>query len=228
MATSILNRFVRLFKARSHDALDNIEDPGAIARQMVRDLAVEITKYEKTVASVIGDQKVLIKKRDDARKEAADWNTKAEQAVRASRDDLATAALERAARAEMNGATFDKALSILSPRVDALKVKLVDLRKQKDDAENEAELLDARAKAANATSLAARILGGVGENPVDFDNMRDRVNKIEAEAEALNELENDRRGGNIDSELADLTAPPIAERLTALKTKVSNNAEGVK
>ncbi|EOA3865767.1 PspA/IM30 family protein [Shigella flexneri] len=228
MATSILNRLARLFKARAHDALDNIEDPGAVARQMVRDLAAEIAKHEEAVASVIGDQKVLIKKRDDAKQEAADWNAKAEQAVRVGRDDLATSALERAARAETNGAAFDKSLSILSPRVDALKAKLADLRKKKDDADNEAELLDARAKAANATSRAARILGGVGDNPVDFDSVRERVNKIEAGAEALDELADERSGGNIDAELAALTAAPIADRLAALKTKVSSDAEGVK
>ncbi|MGC3292925.1 PspA/IM30 family protein, partial [Pseudomonas aeruginosa] len=76
-----------------------------------------------------------------------------------------------------------------------------------------------RAKAANATSPAARILRGVGDNPVDFDSVRERVNKNEAGAEALDELADDRSGGNIDAEQAALTAAPIADRLAALKTK---------
>lgn len=228
MANSIFARISRLFKASAHDALDNIEDPGAIARQMVRDLSAEIAKHEEAVASVVGDQKVLIKKRDEAVTEAAEWNGKAEQAVIAGRDDLATAALERAERAEKNATVYDKSLAHLSPRVDALKGKLAELRRQRDDADNEAEMLDARAKAANATSRAARILGGVGENPVDFDSVRQRVDKIEAGAEALNELAEDKDGINIDAELAALKTTPVADRLAALKSKVGPDAQGAK
>lgn len=224
MATSIVKRLVRLIRATAHDTLDTIEDPGATAREMLRELRAEIAKTEEATASVITDQKAIQKKRDAAHATAIDWNAKAEQAVRRQRDDLATAALEYAARAERNVTVFDESLAVLSPRVESLRAKLDELRRRLDDANNEAELLDARAKAANASSRAARVLGDVGDNPVDFDSVRARVDRIEAESEALDELAHEKAGSNIDAELAALTPAPVADRLAALKEKVAAGA----
>ncbi|MFP3709727.1 PspA/IM30 family protein [Paraburkholderia sp. SIMBA_009] len=225
MATSIVKRLVRLIRATAHDTLDTIEDPGATAREMLRELRAEIAKTEEATASVIADQKAIQKKRDAAHAMALDWNAKAEQAVRQQRDDLATAALEYATRAERNVTVYDESLSVLSPRVAALRAKLDELRGKLDDANNEAELLDARAKAASATSRAARVLGNVGDNPIDFDGVRARVDKIEAESEALDELAHDKAGNNIAAELAALTREPVADRLAVLKEKVGAGAE---
>lgn len=221
MANSILTRLARFFKASAHDALDNIEDPGATARQMVRELSQNIAKTEEACASVIGDQKLIERKRDTASVEAQQWNEKAAQAVKASRDDLARSALQRAAKAEKSLATYDKALTTLTPRVEELKAKLAELRDQRDDAENEVELLDARAKAAKASSTASRILGGVGASPVDFNNVRNRVNKLEADSDALAEVAADKSGLGLDAEFAALGQSTVDERLAELKTRVN-------
>lgn len=226
MATSILNRIARLFKASAHDALDKAEDPGAIARQMVRDLSADIAKLEELVASVIGDQKILAKQRDEAQDQAADWNDKARQAVNAGRYELAAAALSRADRAEKDLAAFDLALVKLAPQVDDLKRKLDDLRQKKDSAESESAVLDARAKAAHATGRAARILSGVGKNPANFDSVRQRVDQIEANAEAIEEMAQHKRAQDLDAELATLSAVPLSVRLEALKTEVAAGAGG--
>lgn len=227
MANSILTRLARFFKASAHDALDNIENPGANARQMVRELSQNIAKTEEACASVIGDQKLIERKRDTARVEAQQWNEKAEQAVKAQRDDLAKSALQRAGKAEKNLSAYDKALSTLAPRVEELKAKLAQLRDQRDDAENEVELLDARAKAANASSTASRILGGVGASPVDFDSVRNRVNKLEADSEALAEVAADKNGLALESDFSSLGQSSVDDRLAALKTRVSNQAQEI-
>ena len=35
-------RLVTLFKSKAHDTMNYLEDPGSIARQMVRDLVLQI------------------------------------------------------------------------------------------------------------------------------------------------------------------------------------------
>lgn len=224
MANSIVKRLLRMIRATAHDTLDNIEDPGATAREMLRELRAEIAKTEEATASVMADQKAIQKKRDEAHAAALDWNQKAEQAVRQQRDDLATAALEYATRAERNVAAYDQSLAILTPRVEALRGKLEELRGKLEDANNESELLDARAKAASASSRAARVLGDVGDNPIDFGSVRARVDKIEAQSEALEQIAYDKAGSNIDAELAKLTRAPVADRLAELKQKVAATA----
>lgn len=228
MANFILTRIARLFRAKAHDALDNIEDPGAIARQMVRELSAGIAEHEETTVSVIADQMVLTGKRDKAKNESSEWNEKAKQAVAAQRDDLATAALERASRAERNLASYEKSLLLLTPKVDALKSRLADLRAQHADADNEAELIDARAKSAKATSRANRLLGGVGDTPVNFDGLRQRVDKIEAASDALGELARDKSGTNLDAELAGLSVPSVSMRLAELKDAANQQVGEVK
>ncbi|WP_321967121.1 PspA/IM30 family protein [Burkholderia cepacia] len=226
MANSIVKRLLRLIRATAHDTLDNIENPGATTREMLRELRAEIAKTEEATASVMADQKAIQKKREDAHAAALDWNQKAEQAVRQQRDDLATAALEYATRAERNVAAYDQSLAILTPRVEALRGKLEELRGKLEDANNESELLDARAKAASASSRAARVLGDVGDNPIDFGSVRARVDRIEAQSEALEQIAHDKAGTNIDAELAKLTRVPVADRLAELKEKVAATANG--
>jgi phage shock protein A len=220
---SLVKRLLRFFLAASHDVLDNIENAGATARQMVRDLGIQIAKMEEAVATVIADQNVLIKNRDKANLEAADWSNRAEQAVRAGRDDLATLALERGECAEKSSEAFARSLAILSPKVDALKANLDALRRKRDVAATEADVLDARAKAAQATERVARIMGNVGVNPINFDEVRARVDKVEAKADALNELaQGTAKADDITAELDNLGSAGVTTRLAALKKKVAH------
>ncbi|PVZ84199.1 hypothetical protein C9426_24140 [Serratia sp. S1B] len=228
MANSILTRLIRLFKAGTHDALDTLEDPGRMARQIVRDLAVEIAQCEEVIASVVGDQKVLNSKYENAVQESKNWNDKAEVAVSAGRDDLARAALEQANRAECNVRIFQSSLEKLSPKIMSLKEKLTQLREKKEDAENEAELLDARAKVAHASSRTSRILGSIGENSVDFEKVRDRVTMLEAGADALSELAEEKAGRDIENELVSLNKLSIDERLAELKKRQKRVLKGDK
>lgn len=221
MATSILKRLVRFATGSAHDALDKIEDPGATARQMVRELSAEVAKTEEAVAAVIADQMGLQKKLDAEKEAATSWQAKAKAAVVASRDDLATQALDRATRAERNVTIYEKSLSALTPSVDALKAKLAELRRKRDDAKNETELLEARATSAKAQGRAARILGSVGDNTIDFEGVRERVDKIEAQAGALDMLAQEKAGDGIDAELAKLGVTPVSDRLAALKAEVA-------
>lgn len=224
MTFQILTRLARFFKASAHDALDSIENPGANARQMVRELSQNIAQTEEACASVIGDQKLIEKKRDTARGEAQEWNDKATEAVKAGRDDLAREALQRAAKAEKNLLAYEKALTTLTPQVEGLKAKLIQLRDQRDDAENEVELLDARAKAAKASSTASRILGGVGASSVDFDSVRNQVNKLESASEAMAEVAAEKKGLGTDAEFAALGQPSLDARLAELKERVNAEA----
>lgn len=223
MTNSIVSRFFRLFKAGANDALDAVEDPGAIARQMVRDFTTEIAKHEEAVVGVIGEQKLLTYKRDAAKTEASDWNAKATQAVKANRDDLARAALERAALAEKKLNTLEKSLSILTPKIDSLKLNLADLRKKKDEADNEASMIAAVATAAKATRSAAQILSGIGSNSVDLHEVRERADRMEASAEAMGALALEKNGGDIDAELAALSDTTVDDRLAVLKAKVQKD-----
>jgi phage shock protein A len=224
---SILSRLVRVFKGVTNDALDTIEDPGSVARQMVRDLKASITQHEEATAKVSASQKVLQGRYDNATEEVAQWLKKARQAVQAQRDDLAQEALRRVGSAERSQANFKASLDILNPQVEALKLKLEELRTQHDDAENDAILFDARAKAAAASGEATRMLGSVGAAEINFDAVRNRVEQMEAGSAALEELSRDKNGTGVTAELNALGVQSVEQRLQELKQEVAEQRSEV-
>ncbi|CAI2536182.1 PspA/IM30 family protein [Serratia ficaria] len=223
MAIPIVRRILRMFKAQVNDTLDQVEDLGATARQMVRELDTQIANTEEAITSVIADQRLLEKKAQDALKETADWTERAEKAVLANRDDLAKAALKHVERHERNHAAYQSSLDVLSPKVTEIKTKLSQLREQRDDSANQASLFDARVKAADATSRISSILGGVGANPIDFSGIKDRVDQIEARASAKSELASGAGFGDFDAELEALKSTPVDERLADLKKRLNSS-----
>ncbi len=222
MAMSILRRLFRILKANANDAVDQMEDPALIARQMVRDFEVQIGSTEEVVAVVIGQQNLLQKQLEDSKKAVSDWTDRAQRAIQADRDDLARAALQHLQRHERNLDFYNNALETLNPKVEALKSKLASLRDEYEDAKNEVTLLDARAKIADTSGKVSRILGGVGNNAIDMTKIRSKVDKLEADSAALDSMAKEASGLDLEKQFDMLGTPPIDQRLEDLKKQMSS------
>lgn len=180
---------VRLFKAHTHDAIDAIEDPSAVARQVVRDMDSEIEKCQKVAVSVGTDRNVMVRLLEDTRKEAETWNAKAAKALKSGQEDLAKKALSYAVQAERRQAGLEKSLSFLNPKLDDLKARIEALQRRRQDTEHQLALLDARSKMSQATSKVVRVLADIGFNDShSTSDIERRVGRQEAEADALNEM----------------------------------------
>ena len=189
MANGIVTRLVRLFKAHTHDAIDAIEDPSAVARQVVRDMDSEIEKCQKVAVSVGTDRNVMVRLLEDTRKEAETWNAKAAKAFKSGQEDLAKKALSYAVQAEKRQAGLEKSLSLLNPKLDDLKARIEALQRRRQDTEHQLALLDARSKMSQATSKVVRALADIGFNDSNStSDIERRVGRQEAEADALNEM----------------------------------------
>lgn len=219
MAISLFHRVLRFLSAKSHDTLDKLEDPGSTGRQMIRDLQGQIASCEAATAAVIAEQTLTQKHLNDHTALAKSWAEKADAAIGASREDLATKALDQAEREQKQVAIFTRTLSTLKPRVDGLNAKLAELRQMKRDADTQVDLLDARAKAAHATKAAAQALGAVGDTSLDFGGLRDQVDRMEAEAGAYEQLAHDKYDQPIDVEFAEISVKSPQARLEALRAQ---------
>lgn len=217
MNQSILLKVVNVFRSRSHSALDRIGDPGAEARLKARDYATQVAKFEEQLASVVTEEKVLQKKHDDSATNADLWRRSARAAVQGGNDALAKEALTRQSAAETQLAGLTQSLAKIQVTTRLLKQRLDVLRQAKADAQTQAEVIDARAKAASATERSVRLLHSVGQGPaINFDDLQAEVRHREAHAEALNELI-ESTPETIDVQFAQLTAPSLEDRLAALK-----------
>ena len=218
---SIIKRLMNIFRYRSHAALDRIEDPGAAARLKARDYAAEVAKFEEQLASVLAEEKVLQKKRDEAQTNVRIWKDKARAAVLGGSDGLAKEALRRQAAGETQAASLDQVLSRISVTTSALKQRLETLRQAKTEAQTAAEVIDARTKAVNATEHSIRLLNSIGEGPtVSFSDLNNEVDRREAHAEALQEIAEP----DPTQEFKMLESPSIDSRLKELKADITRSA----
>ncbi len=214
----LIKRLMNIFRYRSHAALDRIEDPGAAARLKARDYATEVAKFEEQLTNVLAEEKVLQKKRDEAQTSINIWKDKARAAVLGGSDELAKEALRRQAAGETQVASLDQVLSRISITTSALKQRLETLRQAKTEAQTAAEVIDARAKAVNATEHSIRLLNSIGEGPtVSFNDLNNEVDRREAHAEALQEIAEP----DSTQEFKMLESPSIESRLKELKADIT-------
>lgn len=216
---SIFRRIADVFKANVNDALDRAEDPEKMLKQMVLDMEESIHKTTLAVAQAIANEKGLERKIEKARRDSTEWEQKAMQALQASREDLAKAALEKKALHERNLKDLlpihqqAKETSLkLRQQLDSLKAKL-------DEARTRQSTLIARSQAAKAQKQISKQLSGVGSDAFSkFDKFEGKIEKLEAEATAFEELAGQNTA--LDDEFKKLGAASVDSDLLALKAKM--------
>ena len=131
----IFSRFTDIVNANINAMLDKAEDPEKIVRLMIQEMEDTLVEVRSSAARAIADRKQLDRKLDGVKAELADWDHKAELAVRKNRDDLARAALaERAKVSERVGlikkqhGLVDEALARLKEDIVRLEEKLTDAK----------------------------------------------------------------------------------------------------
>ena len=93
---ALMERVATLLRANVADLIDRAEDPEKALKQLVVDMQNQLLQVKTQVAMALADQYLLEKRAKEQEEIAADWQQKAELAVRKRDDGQARAALERA------------------------------------------------------------------------------------------------------------------------------------
>jgi phage shock protein A len=111
-------------------------------------------------------------------------------AVKAGKDDLAKEALLRKQEYDGYAASFQKEFESQHASVEQLKDALRQLSGKIEEASRKKNLLIARAKRAEAQKQIQQTMGSLtaGSSFDTFDRMAEKVDQIEAEADAMKEL----------------------------------------
>jgi phage shock protein A len=121
---------------------------------------------------------------------AKDWERKAMLAVKAGDDNLAREALKRKGEHEAQLAEFSKQAGLQKDAVEKLKEQLRTLNDKIEEAKRKKNILVARQKRAEAQKAIQNTLQGLSDTSAfdTFDRMSQKVDQIEAEAEASADL----------------------------------------
>jgi phage shock protein A len=197
----LFDRFRRVVKSNLNDMITKAENPQKMLNQLIVDMNEQLIESKKTVAAAIADEKKLERQMNDSLAQAEEWERKAVLAVRAGKDDLAREALVRQQEHESVANQYRSQWESQHESVEKLKAALRQLQQKIEEAQRKKNLLIARAKRAEAQKRIQTTLSGMSDTSAfeAFDRMASKVDQIEAEAQAMGEIE-DMSSGDQDLE----------------------------
>jgi phage shock protein A len=155
---------------------------------------------------------------------AQEWERKAMLAVRANDEGLAREALKRKAEHDAQFAEFTKQAQLQKDAVDKLKDQLRALNDKIEEAKRKKNILIARQKRAEAQKTIQGTMSGLSDTGAfdTFERMSQKVDQIEAEAEATTDLGNELTGDTLAQKFKALEVGPASQdnALAELKAKM--------
>lgn len=219
----IFQRMKLVLSSNINSMISKAENPEKILEQLLIDMREQLQEAKKEVAVAIADEKRLEKQLMAERQLAADWEKKAMLAVRTGRDDLAREALTRKNSHATNVAGFEQTYQQQHTATEQLRGALRQLAEKIEEAQRKKNMLIARAKRAEAQKKIQNTMSGLSDTSAfsTFDRMSQKVDQIEAEAEASVELNNQLTGQDLNDEFKQLEAHGEADlALAELKQKM--------
>lgn len=219
---SILGRVSDILKANINDLLERAEDPEKMIKQMVVEMEEAVNKATMALGMAIANEKTLQRQIEHKQRDAADFQEKAVQALKLGREDLAKQALERKNSLAKAAQTLEPAYAEAKASCANLREQLDKLKGKLEEARTRESTLIARSQAAKAKKEIAQSFSGVGDDAFSkFEKFEQKVEKIEAEADAFTQLAGE-GSANLDDELAKLTAgSEVDDELAALKASMT-------
>jgi len=203
----IFQRLKTFISSNVNDMINKAENPEKMLNQLVIDMNEQLIESKKAVAMAIADEKKLERETQNHLAQAQEWERKAMLAVRAGQDDLAKEALLRKQEYENNHVQFKQQWESQKQSVAKLKDSLRDLQTKIEEAQRKKNILVARAKRAEAQQKIQQTMSSVSGNKSSFeafDRMAQKVDQMEAQADAAKELEDFSSGSNLDKRFAEL------------------------
>lgn len=218
----IFQRLKTLISSNVNDMINKAENPEKMLNQLVVDMNEQLIESKKAVAMAIADEKKLERETANQAAMAQEWERKAMLAVRAGQDDLAKEALLRKQEYESNHVQFKQQWEAQKASVAKLKESLRDLQNKIEEAQRKKNLLIARAKRAEAQQKIQQTMSSVAGNKSSFeafDRMAQKVDQLEAQADAAKELEDFSSGATLEKRFDELEKSDVSTDAMLLELK---------
>ncbi|MBL4823827.1 MAG: PspA/IM30 family protein [SAR324 cluster bacterium] len=203
----IILRLFNLFRSNANDMLDKAEDPAKMLQQMLADLETQKRKAKQQMTEALALQKGLERETEKEHKEAEKWEQKAVLAVQNEKDDLAKEALTRKNEYLKRAADFDKQLVMHKNNADALRKSYQTLEDKIDEIKRKKGILTAKQKQAEAQEKIYQTIEGLGDTSgtmETIERMEEKVENIQARAEAYQEISLESGKDSLESKFEEL------------------------
>jgi len=218
-------RVGRIIRSNINDLLDKAENPAKMVKQLILEMEKELGEAKEQVAVAIANEKKLKAKDEENKLLAETWSQKAMLAVDKGEDDLAREAIRRKNSHANLERSFHTQWEKQSEAVEVLKQGLQQLELKLEEARRQKSLLLARQKRAEAAKQIGKTVARMPDTGAfqAFDRMLERIEDIEAEAEAITELNTD----SLETRFKKLEGEPdIEAELLLLKDRAGGGTSG--
>jgi len=218
----MFKRLWRVIKSWLNFFIGKAENPQKMLTQAIRDIETQLGESKSQVAVAIADEKRLQKQVDRERKLAGDWESKAMLAVSAGDDNLASEALKRKKEHDQYYLEFNEQWEKQKTACEALRTNLKNLQQKVEASRRKKNVLIARSKRAEAQQNINEAMDNMSSASSlgVFNEMADKIEQAESEAEASAELNEEFSGDNLEDQFRDLEAGNTDDDLLALKQKM--------
>jgi phage shock protein A len=219
----IFSRLAQLIKSNLNDLISRSEDPEKMLNQIVLEMNNQLVEAKKQVAASIADEKRLAKQLEQETASAQEWERRAMLALRAGNEPLAKEALARKRERDELTITLRDQWTKQKTAVEQLKTALRLLSEKIEEASRKKNVLIARKKRAEAQKAIQETMTGLRDQSAfeTFDRMAQKIDQIEAEAEAQTDLAKEMSGDALAAQFDTLERKQGGDdELVALKRKM--------
>lgn len=203
--------------------ISKAENPEKMLNQLIVDMNQQLIESKRSVAAAIADEKKIERQVKEQEAQAGEWERKAMLAVRAGKDDLAKEALLRKQEYEKGATQYQEQWQAQHESVEKLKTALKGLQQKIEEAQRKKNLLVARAKRAEAQKKINETISGLSDTSAfeTFDRMTQRMDQLEAENDAMQEIEDMSNRDSLEDQFAQLEGSDADKLLENLKEKMA-------
>ena len=182
----IFTRFSDIVNSNINAILDKAEDPEKIVRLMIQEMEDTLVEVRSAAARSIADKKDLNRKLGSLEGELADWDDKAELAMRKGREDLAKAALVEKSRAASAAEVLKQDYLAVDEGLGKLNEDIARLEAKLEDAKTRQKALLARHKTASSRLAARKKIHDykIDDAMIRFEQYTRRIDDVEGRVEA--------------------------------------------
>lgn len=220
---NMLGRLARVIRSQVNGLVQEAEDPEKMLDQVVINLQNDLIQLRQAVAQAIATQKRTERQHQQTETVAKEWYNRAQLAVNKGDDDQAREALsQRQSYLTMRSQLADH-IEQQKATVTKLKANMRDLEVKIADIKTRRDMYVARARSAEASQRIEDIMAQVGNERSlgTISQMEDKVLNLEAQADAMAELNRTLDTASLEGKFAALeqqAADRVETELLALKS----------
>ena len=220
----IFSRFSDIVNANINAVLEKAEDPEKIIRLMIQEMEDTLVEIRSAAAKCIADRKEHRRHIEYLDREKAEWERRAELALKRDREDLARAALTEKQAIEDQVTNLNVEAENLDSQLDKFNADITQLQSKLNDAKARQRSIVIRHKTAVSQLSARKHIHSdrIDEMLFRFEHAERRIDQVESRAEAVAMGHN----RTLADEIEDLEGDERVEaELSRLKSKVGENGK---